>query len=115
MQRIWGNEPKPGKLLDKLLVTKFRDWKYEDEVRVLVTYQGIDSLKNPFLLGFADYLIPREVILGARCVDSVENVRALAIASGLRVSVFKARLAFKTFTVVRDRRIAPDRAAKREQ
>lgn len=110
VRRIWEKEPKPGKLLSKLLSTKFRDWKYEDEVRVFVEDHGMAPLDGPNFLDFADHMVPREVILGARCTDSVEDIKAIAIASGLSVSVIKARLAFRTFKVVQDRRNAIDTA-----
>src|SRR3989338_7043469 len=62
VQRIWSSSPERGRLLEQLLTTKFRDWKYEDEVRVFVSYQGIAPFDGSYFIDFEDYLIPREVI-----------------------------------------------------
>lgn len=49
----------------------------------------------------------REVILGPLCDVSVERVRVLSTVFEPGIAITKARLAFKTFRVVADRRFEP--------
>jgi hypothetical protein len=93
-------------LTQRLLYTKFKEWAYEEEVRV---YMSLDSSTDQDGLYFADFgpnLSLREVILGPRCEVPIAAVRSLVTQAIPTVSVIKARLAFKSFSVVQDRRFS---------
>ena len=87
----------------RFLFTKYSHWRYEDEVRCFVTLEDRDPETNLYFAEFSDRLRLRTVIVGA---ESSVDRRTLQVALGdLAPSVdsFKARLAFRTFRVVRQR------------
>jgi hypothetical protein len=96
--------------MKQLLTTKFRDWAYEDEVRV---YVGLDHLTAEGGLYFAEFsktLELREIILGARCEVPIAKARKLASLFPHKVHVTKARLAFTKFSVVENRQFREAKA-----
>jgi hypothetical protein len=95
--------------MDKILYTKFQDWQYEEEWRVGTGLTSPEpSLDNPnkslYFLDFSSQFQLREVIVGMR-----SNVTKAQIKAALRdgrhdnVKIIKARLAFNTFRVIRNR------------
>jgi hypothetical protein len=103
-QHLFGRYPDSPQIYSRLLTTKFIDWKYEDEVRVVVKFDHIIPIDGRYFLDFNDYLRLRQVILGPRYHGSVDEIKQLTLSAGLTVSVIKARLAFRSFKVVADRR-----------
>ena len=89
----------------KLMTTKFADWKYEDEVRLFAkseeTYEELGFHFHPF----NETLRLREVVIGARAraAESVREVRAALHPDDNSVKIIPARLAFRSFRVVRNR------------
>jgi hypothetical protein len=90
-----------GSLLDKLLRTKFADWKYEDEVRMLIDLKDWNRESGLYFQGFDESLVLSEVILGPRCELPIESVRTL-VAPLPPQAVTKSRIAFSSFRVVKD-------------
>jgi len=87
----------------KLMTTKFADWKYEDEVRLFAkpdeTYEELDL----YFHQFNDTLQLREVVIGARAAVSVREVQAALQPHDKAAKIIPARLAFRSFRVVRNR------------
>jgi hypothetical protein len=84
-----------------LLFTKYSHWRYEQEIRTFVTLEDIDPTTGLYFADFSESLRLREVIIGALS-DVSENQMADALGelkSG--VDLWKARLAFGSFRVVR--------------
>jgi hypothetical protein len=92
-----------NEILLKLFFTKYSHWRYENEVRGFVTLQDKDPLTNLYFSDFGDDLRLAIVIVGAQ--SSVTRAKLHEALGDLAPSVetFKARLAFKTFRVVRQR------------
>jgi hypothetical protein len=86
----------------KLLSTKYSHWKYENEVRCFVSLQDKDPATGLYFVDFSDDLRLVQVIVGARSAISRTEV-ATAVGNLRGVRVVKARLAFKSFRVVRNR------------
>jgi hypothetical protein len=86
-----------------MILTKYKDWEYEQEVRSFVALPEPDVLTGLYFESFDENLVLREVILGPQCEHSVESAREL-VGRNSDVEVVKARLAFQTFKVVLDRR-----------
>lgn len=89
--------------MKQLLTTKFRDWAYEDEVRVYVGLDHSTAEGGLYFAEFSEKLQLREIILGARCEVPIAKARELAALFPHKVHVVKARLAFTTFSVVENR------------
>lgn len=87
-------------LLKTLLSTKFYDWSYEDEVRVLVDLNKHRAEGVNYFYTFSKVLVLRQVILGPECQLPVVRVRNLIDSFYDSVDVINARLMFKEFKVV---------------
>ena len=82
-----------------LCATKFIHWSYEEEVRLLVNFSEIIPKGELVFHSFSDNMQLREVIVGPRSTIKVSEVRAEV--SDENVKVFKSRLAFQRFEIVR--------------
>jgi hypothetical protein len=98
-------------VIDYLIRTKFRDWKYEDELRLFTKLDHSTAQGGLHFLPFSKRLQLREVILGPRCSLPVAGVRKLVATFPVKVSVIKARIAFTRFEVLENR--AATRADRR--
>jgi hypothetical protein len=98
------------RVADWLLFTKFHDWNYEHEARVFTALNDRDSESELYFAEFNEQLALREVIAGPACPVSLNDLRE-AVGSSPGVKFTKARLAFKTFQVVADRRGFPSAPA----
>ncbi|HEY2069476.1 MAG TPA: DUF2971 domain-containing protein [Rhizomicrobium sp.] len=88
----------------KLLFTKFSHWRYENEVRSFVTLEDRDPDTGLYFAEFSARLKLAQVIVGAESnLSRAELGDALGDMSE-RVETLKARLAFGSFRVVRQRK-----------
>lgn len=72
------NKPNPDEeLMDRLIRTKFSDWKYEQEWRVFVQLDHSTVEAGMYFYDFSENLQLAEVILGPRCSIPIERVRSL--------------------------------------
>ena len=90
----------------KFLSTKFAHWRYEAELRAFLSLEAKDPQTGLYFADFSDRLALKEVVVGANAaVSRAELIAALGdLARALRI--IKARLAFKTFNVVHQRKAA---------
>jgi len=89
--------------LTRFLFTKYSHWKYENEMRSFVTLDEKDPDTNLYFCEFSDSLRLSTVIVGAQ-----SSITRIALNEALGelskdVKTFKARLAFNSFRVVRQR------------
>jgi hypothetical protein len=61
----------------RVLKTKFKDWAYEDEVRVFARLEEQDPATQLYYKDFDKQLALREVIFGARCERIDEGLRCI--------------------------------------
>ena len=90
-------------VVERLIATKFADWKYEDETRLFVALDPATTENGLYFLDFSNELQLREVILGPNCELPLSGIKKLVSDFPSEVSVIKARVAFKTFSVVQDK------------
>jgi hypothetical protein len=103
------NRPKlTEQVVNRLLRTKFADWKYEDEVRLFVGLDHDTIESGSYFYPFSDKLVLREIILGPRCEIPIMGVRNLVDNFESPVRVLKARIAFGSFKVVENRTASRD-------
>jgi len=93
--------------VDIFLSTKFENWKYERERRIICRLS--DAIVDGGLLfePFGPQVILREVILGHLCTETADTVRALVDSRHSGVITYKAKLAQKFFSVVPDELTVP--------
>lgn len=85
----------------QLLFTKFSHWSYEDEYRVYTSLEDCES--GLYYADFSETLALKQVIVGTS--STVTRTQLADALGGLstEVEVFKARAAFKSFRVVRNK------------
>ena len=91
------------RLTQKFLLTKYEHWKYEEEVRSFVALEDKDPETGLYFAGFSERLKLISVIVGANSSLSRSDIQMALSEHEENVDVFKARLAFKTFKVVRQK------------
>ena len=89
-----------------LLTIKFKHWRFEQEHRLFVRLNDKDKETGLYFFDFgsSDQVKLREVIVGARSQISREQVAEVLGDIAPEAVSRKARLAFRTFDVVRQRR-----------
>lgn len=87
----------------RFLLTKYSHWRYENEVRCFVTLEEKDPQKGLYFAQFSEKLRLATVIVGAASTITRSELKEALGDLGSEVEAFKARLAFKTFRVVRQR------------
>lgn len=87
----------------QFLFTKYSHWRYEREYRSFVTLEDRDSETGLYFAEFSERLKLKIAIVGARSSLSRADISAALGEMNDEVNVFKARLAFKSFKVVRQR------------
>ena len=88
--------------IQKRLFTKFNLWKYEDEVRIPV-FLGNKFDNGLYFVPFSNELKLVQVIVGAESTVTRAKIHKALDDLVSKVETFKARLAFKTFQVVRQK------------
>lgn len=90
-------------VISELLRTKFHDWKYEEEMRLFVELANKKVESGQYFHDFSKDFQLREVILGPKCELPIASVRAIVDQYSSDVEVKKARIAFSSFSVVKDK------------
>ncbi len=101
------NRLKPENVIDeqfmlKLLSTKFSHWRYEQEYRVFISLE--DKVAGYYFKEFSNELVLRQVIVGAMSDISRTDIDQALGDMRAGVEVFKARPAFRTFRIVKQRK-----------
>lgn len=91
------------KMINRLLRTKFYDWRYEVEMRLFVQLDYSAGESGLYFHNFSDNFQLREVVLGPRCELPIGGVRRLIEDLEPEVEVIKSRIAYSSFRVIKDR------------
>lgn len=86
----------------QLATTKFKHWKYEDEVRLFIKLADCPTEGGNRFQQFGPRLELRRLIAGPASSVTVDQIKN-NLAPGATIAVDYARLAFRSFHVVRDR------------
>ena len=100
---LTGGDEAQEQTMFRLLTTKFRDWKYEDEVRVFASLERVDPVTGHCFADFDEDLLLKAVILGPRCDRGESDIVNQCRGRYRGVRVFAARLAFRSFNIVERR------------
>jgi hypothetical protein len=99
----------PKEVRERLFITKFEHWRYEEELRIFVPLSETTREGALHFYPFGDDLRLKDVILGHLCPASrLKPIRDLVRAMKLDAKVSKARLGFKYFEVKEDGRYPPE-------
>ncbi len=81
-------------------LTKYKQWKYEDEVRVILRKSECYKQGAMYFYGLGQDIHLKGIVLGPLCdipITRIEN----SLPMNLRISVIKSRLAFRSFSIVK--------------
>lgn len=87
-------------LTNQLIRTKFADWKYEKEVRLFVQLDHTTRESGLYFYDFSKDFRLKEVVLGPRCELPISAIKDLV---GPSATVVKARIAFGSFRVIKNK------------
>ena len=85
-----------------LLLTKFVDLRYEDEVRILLGLREDQRKDNLYFATFDENIQPSMVIVGARCTITPGEIEAAVSSYSTSITVVQAMLSPTSFEVVED-------------
>lgn len=91
--------------IQRILSTKFSDWKYENEWRIFVELKNVHLESSLYFEDFSESLKLTEVILGPKCEMPKEKIYDLIVAMGLTAKVIKARISHDEFKVIEDNNV----------
>jgi hypothetical protein len=89
---------------DRLLFSKFIDWRYEEEWRNWCSLSEVDAVSGFYFYSFDGLIQLKEVIVGPLCDVPKERIEEALRGYDDKIQTIKARLAFGSFGVVRNRR-----------
>jgi hypothetical protein len=101
--RLEGGGPQAEGEMQKILSTKYIHWRYEHELRCFLRLDDRDFDTGLYFAGFSPMLRLREVIVGHCCTLTRSELQNALGDLARRVSAYKARLAFRSYNVVRQR------------
>jgi len=91
--------------IQRILSTKFFDWKYENEWRMFVELDNVCPESGLYFEDFSENLKLTEIILGPKCEIPKDKIHDLIVSLGLSADVIKARIAFDEFKVIEDKTV----------
>ncbi len=90
-------------VIKQVVTTKFQDWAYEREWRYMSRLEYKDEDTGLHYVEFSPEFELREIIAGARCERSLPDLRRQVFGNTSTIRVSRARAAFGTFSMVRQR------------
>lgn len=90
----------------QILTTKYSEWSYEREKRVFARLDQREA-DGLYYLDFSPHFKLRQVIVGAKCNAPLCDFAALVRKDDSDVEIFKARPAFGSFQIVRQKNVRP--------
>jgi hypothetical protein len=96
--------------LNQLFSTKYKDWSYESEVRLLAPLSNADFDNEMYFERFNNEMELTGIVLGAECEISDEQI-ASSLEQGRAINRKVSRLAFGSFAMVNQKQ-RPDRTIK---
>lgn len=85
---------------NKLMRTKFEDWKYENEHRMFIELKDTPKESGIYFVDFSESLILREVIVGHECDLPIARIKQLLKDDLKNVEIKKAGLDPNRFKVI---------------
>jgi hypothetical protein len=92
-------------IIRTVVSTKFKEWEYEREWRILVRLGGADPETGLHYVDFSPDFELREIIAGARCGRSLSEIRKRVFGNTGQVVMKKARPAFQTFSMLQQHQV----------
>lgn len=88
-------------IIRTVVTTKFKEWEYEREWRLLLPLEAPDRETGLYYFDFTPDFELREIILGARCDRPMSLIRKQVYGNTGEIAMKRVRPAFKSFNMVR--------------
>ena len=98
---IEADGPKAQKEMLKVLSTKYAHWRYESEMRLFTRLNDRDPETGLYFADFSRRISLSEVVVGPLSTVKRDELHDVLGTLERRVKVYKARLAFRTYTVTK--------------
>lgn len=92
-------------IIRTVVTTKFKEWEYEREWRLLERLEYPDPDTGLHYLEFSPDFELQEIILGARCERPMSTIREQVYGNTGKIVMWKVRPAFQTFSMVPQRQL----------
>jgi Protein of unknown function (DUF2971) len=99
-----GTENEKIEFMKRVLCTKFSHWKYENEYRSFVSLDEPEG--DLFFADFSEKMKLKRIVVGSASELSRSQIQDALGTDADDIPHFKARLAFRSFSVVRNRNSA---------
>ena len=86
--------------IEGLWLTKYVEWEYEKEVRVILRKSECRKQGDMYFYKLEKDISLKGIVLGPLCDITIQNIED-SLPKSLRLAVIKARLAFRSFNIVR--------------
>lgn len=93
-------------IVRSVVTTKFKEWEYEKEWRLLLRLGTPDPETKFHYIEFSPEFELREIIVGARCEQSLSTIREQVFGNTGVITMRKARPAFQSFSMVQQRPVS---------
>jgi hypothetical protein len=90
-------------VIKRIVTTKFKEWEYEREWRYITPLEHRDDDTGHYHVYLSPDFELREIIVGARCETSLEEIRKQVFGNTGTITMTKVRAAFGTFSMVKQR------------
>jgi len=94
------NSPYKKEDIKGIWLTKYEDWRYEDEVRVIVEKAECINESGLFFKKLNSEIRMKGLVLGPLCDIEIKSIEE-SLPAKKAISVIKSRLAFRSFEIVK--------------
>lgn len=84
----------------KLITTKYKHWRYEDEVRLIFPLEHAQCEGSNYFISYCDGLVLREIVVGPRSRLANQHLLATLSPEDAGVSIIRSRLAPGSYNVL---------------
>jgi hypothetical protein len=81
-------------------LTKYKQWEYEDEVRVILRKSECHSREGKYFYRLGNDVNLKGIVLGPLCEIPITEIEH-SLPSKVKISVIKSRLAFRSFNIIK--------------
>lgn len=86
----------------KLITTKYKHWKYEDEVRLIIPLENAQHEGPNYFASYCEAFMLREIVVGVRSKITKPDLLASLSPEDADVSIIRSRLAPRSYQVIQN-------------
>jgi len=84
----------------KLITTKYRDWEYENEIRLIIPLESARYEDPNYFASYCKAFMLREIVVGVRSKITNQDLLASLSPEDADVSIIRSRLAPDSFQII---------------